>query len=359
MKSTRYRVKAPSRHAYRSLRGRAGAPGVRTDGREASLVLIEEHLTVNVEIPDPSFRKSWAAGRLLDGWNSPTAGFSLGSNEFGGNFVVKLQPFKAGGFELSCRSLDLEKIGAAMAGVRRFGKRERPEVPDALNLQKAASRAKRRVRHLTKNMGASHLVTFTRREAEISGYWTPDDWGKAWDRLRRLLVKAKGEFPYVAVLEKHKKGNYHLHVAWAEAPGQKVPLNLVRPLWWAVLGGRGAGNVDAQYIKVRSGLERSDRVAKYISKYTSKHFEEDSRFNKKRYWASRQTMEDVRRYILGSHTLSDALSAVQSMHGLNMADYTRQGKHGLEFDGFYPFPDGSGFWLTYIPEKHGGAPPPF
>lgn len=352
-------------------------------GREAPLVLIEEHLTVNVDPPDPSFRKTWAAGRLLEGWNSPTAGFSVGSNEFGGNFVVKLQPFKAGGFELSCRSLDLEKIGAAMAGVRRFGKRDRPEVPDALNVQKAASRAKRRVRHLTKNMGATHLVTFNKQEGpnvknwkasdwdnwlnggreawenDHGAFWSPDDWGKAWDRLRRLLVKAKGEFPYVAVLEKHKKGNYHLHVAWAEAPGQKVPLNLVRPLWWAVLGGRGAGNVDAQYIKVRSGLERSDRVAKYISKYTSKHFEEDSRFNKKRYWASRQTMEDVRRYILGSHTLSEALAAVQSMHGLNMADYMRQGKRGMEFDGFFPFPDGSGFWLTYIPEKHGGAPPPF
>lgn len=359
MKSTRYRVKAPSRHSYRAVSA-PRCPRMRgPSGREAPLVLIEEHLTYSSDIPSPSFRKTWAAGRELEGWNSPVEGFSIGSNEFGGNYVAKLQPFAAGGWELTCRSLDLQQIGAAMEGRRRFGKRDRPESVDRENVMKAAARAKRRVRHLTKNMGASHLVTFTRRESEATGYATPEQWGVWWDKLRRMVVKVKGEFPYVAVLEKHKKGNYHLHVAWVEAPGQKVNLNLVRGCWWAVLGGRGAGNVDAQYIKVRAGLERADRVAKYISKYTTKHFEEDSRFNKKRYWASRQTMEEARRYILSAHTVSEALATIQGMYGLNMSDYMFNGRRGLQWDGFFPFPDGSGFWMTYIPEKHGGAPPPF
>ena len=56
---------------------------------------------------------------------------------------------------------------------------------------------------------------------------------------------------------------------------------------------------------------------------------------------------------------AEAQAAVQAMHGLNMADYIRLGDKGVQLDGFFPFPDGSGFWLTYIPEKHGGAPPPF
>jgi hypothetical protein len=273
--------------------------------------------------------------------------------------VVKVQPFQVGGYELTCRSLDLEKLGRMMQGDRRFGRRERPEELDILNVEKAAQRAKRKVRCLVKNMGASHLVTFTRRETEATGFASPEQWGVWWDRLRRMIVKVKGDFPYVAVLEKHKKGNYHLHVAWVEQVGQKVNLNLVRGCWWAVLGGRGAGNVDAQYIKVRAGLERSDRIAKYVTKYVSKHFTEDSRFNKKRYWSSRQTMPEVRRYIMNSRSMSDALDQVQSAHGINLADYVRAGRRGPQFDGFFPFPDGAGFWLCYIPDKHGGAPPPF
>jgi hypothetical protein len=321
--------------------------------------LIREHLTETFDPPEFSFRKSWAVGRELEGWNSPVEGFSIGSNEFGANYVAKLQTFAAGGFEVTCRSLDLEKIGAAMECRRRFGKRDKPETIDQENIRKAASRAKRRVRHLTKNMGATHLVTFTRRELEQTGYWSPDDWAKAWDKFRRMLERYRPGFCYVAVLERHKKGNYHLHVAWVEAPGQKVNLSVVRGCWWACVGGRGAGNVDVQYIKVRAGLERSDRVARYISKYTSKHFEDDARFNKKRYWASRQSLGDVQRYILSATTLDGALSAVQSMYGLNLADYTVLGRRGLEYDGFFPFPDGSGFWLTYIPDKHSGVPPPF
>jgi hypothetical protein len=208
-------------------------------------------------------------------------------------------------------------------------------------------------------MGASHLVTFTRRELATMGFWTPEDWAAAWDKFRRMLERYRPGFQYVAVLERHKKGNYHLHVAWVEAPGQKVNLSVVRGIWWACVGGRGQGNVDVQYIKVRAGVERADRVAKYISKYTTKHFEDDGRFNKKRYWASRQDMEAVRRYVLNTRTCSDSVKAIESIFGVSLSDYMRIGRNGPEFDGFFPFPDGSGFWMTYIPEKHGGAPPPF
>lgn len=359
MQLTRYRIKSPSRHAYRVPRA---SPDARSalSGREAPLVLIKEHLTEQIFPASPSYVVACVGGIDRKGWNVPSAGVSRGCNEFGGNFVAKIQPFDAGGYELSCRSLYLEKIGATMVGVRRMGKRERPETVDRENVLKAAQRAKRRVRHLTRNMGASHLVTFTRRETEATGFASAEQWGQDWDKLRRLIVRAKGEFPYVAVLEKHKKGNYHLHVAWVEAPGQKVNLNLVRGCWWAVLGGRGQGNVDAQYIKVRAGVERADRVAKYISKYTTKHFEEEGRFNKKRYWSSKQDMPAVRRYVLNTVTCSQALAVVQNMLGLDLGDYMRKGRDGsVQFDGFFPFPDGSGFWMTYIPDKHGGAPPPF
>lgn len=383
MNSTKYTVLgSPNRTswAYRARRReREAAPA----GREAPLVLIKEHLTFIPPETTSYHHPVGVSGELLQGWSFPDSGFELGGNEFGGNFVKKIQTFKAGGFELSCRSLDLEKIGAAMQGRRRYGKREAPEYQDRDNIMKAAVRAKRRVRLLTKNMGASHLVTFNKQEGpnvknwkssdwdnwhnggreawenDHGAFWSPDDWGKAWDRFRRLIIKAEGDFPYVAVLEHHKKGNYHLHVAWVEEPGQKINLNLVRGCWWAVLGGRGLGNVDAKFIRVRAGLDRADRVAKYISKYTTKHYEQDGRFNKKRYWASRQAVADPRRVVMNSRTVSDALDEVMKAHGLNMADYMKQGDKGIVFDGLFVFPDNSGFWMTYIPDKHGGTPPPF
>jgi len=334
------------------LRGSVAATG----GREAPLDLIEEHLTYrDTESP---YRQGVQGGELLKNWFFPR-GWS-GTKEGKENLVLKVQPFAKGGYEATLRSLDLEKIGRAIDADRPRGKREAKETVSVQNQMKAAARSKRKMRHLVKNMMADHLVTFTRRELEGAEYWTPEQWAAAWDRFRRLLVRVIGDFPYVAILEKHKKGNYHLHVAWVEAPGQKVNLNLVRGCWWAVLGGRGQGNVDAQYIKVRAGVERADRVAKYISKYTTKHFEEDGRFNKKRYWASRQRLAPVRRFVLNTGTVSDSLNVVQKMFGINLADYMRKGRDGLlQYDGFFPFPDGSGFWMTYIPEKHGGAPPPF
>lgn len=358
METTRYQD-CPSSADWRALRVPVDVPQGQRSGREAPLDLIEEHLTDRSEFLCPSYRPTSVGSGLLEGWSSPIEGVRLGCNEFGGNYVVKVQPFSAGGYELTCRSLDLEKIGRCLDADRRFGVRERPEQIDPENLQKAAKRAKRKVRYLVKNMGASHLVTFTKRELETMGFWSPEQWAGAWDRLRRMIVKVKGDFPYVAVLERHKKGNYHLHVAWVEAPGQKVNLSLLRGCWWAVCGGRGCGNVDAQYIKVRAGLERSDRIAAYVTKYVAKHFDTDLRFNKKRYWASRQSMPDVRRYILNSATSSAAFDQVRAQYGINLADYVRVGRRGPEFDGFFSFPDGSGFWLVHIPDKHTGAAPPF
>jgi hypothetical protein len=246
------------------------------------------------------------------------------------------------------RLLDLEKIGRAMDGNRRFGKREAPDVADWDHVQKAAARAKRKVRLLVKNMGATNLVTLTRRETVEGGYWLPDEWAKAWDRFRRNVERVIGSFPYVAVLEKHKKGNYHLHVAWVG----KVNLNVTRGIWWAICGGRGQGNVDSQYIKVKQGLERSDRVAKYISKYTTKHFEESDRFNKKRYWASRQTLAEARRYVLDAASLDAALQQTLQQLGLRFEDFLVSRRGRLDFEHMFMFPDGGGVWINVIPERH-------
>lgn len=328
------------------------APGGDAEGEP--LDLIEEHLTFTPPLPAVfDYHTPERSGRLLAGWAFPD-GWSGSDGEL--TPVLKVQPFASGGYEATIRLLDLEKIGSAMDGNRRFGKREAPESQDFDHVQKASARAKRKVRHLVKNMGATNLVTLTRRETPDSGYWSPDDWAKAWDKARRNLEKIIGDFPYVGVLEQHKKGNYHLHLAWVG----KVNLGLFRRVWWACCGGRGAGNVDSQYIKVRAGLERADRVAKYISKYTTKHFEDSGRFNKKRYWASRQTMQEARRYVLNAKTVEGGLNEAFQLLGLEVSDFMiNHPTKGAILDHVFFFPDGGGAWINYIPDIHDKRVIPF
>lgn len=353
-------------------------------GREAPLVLIEEHLTE--QFNETQYRQGVQQGKLVKNWYFPES-WDGHSNEV--SYVLKVQPFAKGGYEATVRALDLEKIGRAMEPQRRKGKREVPEECSVENQIKAAARAKKRMRHLVRNMMADHLVTFNKREGpategvlngvkwrwseehwhawnnggrvaweeEHGAFMTPEQWAECWDKFRRLMVRVIGEFPYVAILEKHRKGNYHLHVAWCG----RVNVGLVRKMWLASLGGgKGCGNIDAKHIKVPSGGDRASRIARYITKYVTKHFENEPRYNKKRYWASRQTLEEARRYVLQADTLDGAVEQMRRMLGLDFTRFVRiDPVRGLRHDNMFPFPDGSGFWLSYVPELHDPGPPPF
>jgi len=318
-------------------------------GREAPLDLIEEHLTDSLF--HAGFRVGEHSGNLLEGWNFPSdwSGPPLDGN----SFVLKIQPFSQGGYEATVRSVNLPRIGQAMEGLRPVGKREAPEELSVESIMKASARAKRRVRHLCRNMMATHLLTLTKRESEASEFWSPEDWAAAWDRLRRLLVRVLGQFPYVAILEQHKKGNYHLHVAWVG----RINVQLVRKMWLAVVGS-GGGNIDAKHIKVAPGHDRSSRIARYISKYVSKSFEDNPRFNKKRYWASKQSLEDARRYVLRALTLEGAMEEIKRLLGLDYGKFLvlSQGQPP-KLQNMFMFPDGSGAWINYLPDIHDSGPP--
>lgn len=348
----------------------AGAPF----GAEGPIDLIEEHLTYNFH--QTEYRQGAQGGRLVKNWYFPEdwRGCAAGDP----TFVLKVQPFAKGGYEASVRGVDLEKIGNAMLNGGKRGKREAPDVVSIENQMKAAARSKRKMRHLVKNMMADHLVTFTKHEGPSTKTWGdrewaawecggkdaweaqhgafmgPDDWAKVWDKFRRLLTRYLGEFPYVAILEEHQKGNFHLHVAWCG----RVNVGLVRKMWLAALGGgKGCGNIDAKKIKVPAGGDRASRIARYISKYVAKHFEDAPRYNKKRYWASRQTLEEARRYVLTADSLDGAVEQMRQMLGLDFAKFWVMGARGLKMENMFSFPDGCGLWLAYIPEIHGSDPP--
>ena len=390
MQPTKYPPETPSDGAVGSCAGGMVAPmhgGVIRDpcggtcasgcphaGREAPLDLIEEHLTYKES--ESLYRQGEHGGRLLKNWMVPASWNGVKEGER--NFVLKIQSFAKGGYEGTIRLLDLEKIGRAIEGGGARGKREAPEEVSIDHQEKAASRAKRKMRHLVKNMMADHLVTFTKAEGpgtktwgdreweawesggrdaweeEHGAFMGPEQWAKAWDRFRRLLSRMIGEFPYVAILEKHRKGNYHLHVAWCG----RVNVGIVRKMWLAALGGgKGCGNIDARKIKVPAGGDRAARIARYISKYVSKHFENDPRFNKKRYWASRQTLEEARRYVLNANTLDAAANEVEAMLGFRFCDRVVMAGGKRRFEEFFSFPDGSGFWWAHVPGLHDTVPP--
>ncbi len=343
-------------------------------GREAPLDLIEEHLTYDTI--EPEYRQGAQGGHLIKNWFFPVDWRGASSPE---TYVMKVQPFAKGGYEASIRAVDLERIGNAIMGGGKRGKREAPDYVSVENQEKAAARAKRKMRHLVKNMMADHLVTFTKAEGPGTKHWGadewaawadggkeeweakygafmgPDEWAKVWDKFRRLLTRYLGDFPYVAILEKHAKGNYHLHVAWCG----RVNVGLVRKMWLAALGGgKGCGNIDAKHIKVPAGGDRASRIARYISKYVAKHFEDDPRYNKKRYWASRQTLEEARRYVLTAVTLDGAIEQMRKFLGLDFSKFLVMcPRRGLVHQNMFLFPDGSGFWLSYIPELHASDPP--
>lgn len=331
--------------------GGVPACGEVAGGREAPQDLIEEHLTD--DSPLGQYRRGSHGGHLLKNWFFPEEW--KGPDGKNDNFILKVQSFAKGGYEATVRQIDLERIGDAMVRDRKLGKRDKPDVVSQENQQKAASRAKREIRYKVRNMMADHLVTFTKREAEGSEYWTPDDWAAAWDKFRRNMVKIHPGFMYVAILEKHAKGNYHLHVAWCG----RVNVGNVRRLWLlAIGGGKGSGNIDAKHLSKQSGGERSSKIARYVSKYVSKHFEDAPRYNKKRYWASKQTLEEARRYVLTADTLDGAIRQMAEMLGLDYGKFLKvEGGH-VRTHNMFPFPDLSGVWLNYIPELH-SSPPPF
>jgi hypothetical protein len=66
------------------------------------------------------------SGFLVENWHFPEEGRQPWQGEMVEAAVLKVQSFKAGGFEASVRVLNLEKISRAIEFPRRKGKREAP-----------------------------------------------------------------------------------------------------------------------------------------------------------------------------------------------------------------------------------------
>ena len=128
---------------------------------------------------------------------------------------------------------------------------------EAVNARlKSVSRSKTKIRRAVQMMQADHLLTLTYRRNET-------DLEQAWrDAIRfiRAMRDALGEFRYVIVAERQKRGAWHFHLAVRGR--QNLPL--IRDCW-ARAG--GCGNIDVKLFK-----GPVHRLAGYLSKYIAKSF---------------------------------------------------------------------------------------
>lgn len=144
------------------------------------------------------------------------------------------------------------------------------------NEDRAARRAKSRLRQLILSADLTHLLTLTYRE-------NVTDFIRAADDLNRFVRKVKVQLPgwlYVAVAEQQERGAWHWHLA---VRGRQN-VELLRTLWREIVG---EGNID---VSAPKGTRKDQRLylVQYLGKYLVKAFTTgDRKLNKHRFRASR------------------------------------------------------------------------
>jgi len=180
------------------------------------------------------------------------------------------------------------------------------------NLERAARRATKRVRHLCKAGGVDTLLTLT-YAANMQNREVLQRHVKQFNRRMARLIP--GWF-YVAAYERQKRGAWHVHMAIHRLPrelptrgGVKVrSFNVVRAVWRSVTGDLG-GNVDVQSRK-RNSQRAPSRIAGYLSKYMMKAFEEGDSWSN-RFSASRTVkVPKAERIRFVGYTFSEVAMAV-------------------------------------------------
>lgn len=176
------------------------------------------------------------------------------------------------------------------------------------NRERAARRAKTRVRRLCKSMGLDALLTLTYRANVTDSALSRKHLKEFVRRIRRVV----SGFAYVAAFEKQKRGAWHIHLAVHALPrelqwsGCKVKsYSVVRAIWRSVTGDLG-GNID-QSRRKRSSQSSAAKIAGYLSKYMIKAFEDGDAWSN-RFSASSHSLPVPVRVRLTGAALRDVIA---------------------------------------------------
>ncbi len=203
------------------------------------------------------------------------------------------------------------------------------------NIERAARRAKTKVRRLCKSMCADSMLTLTYRE-NMQCEKTVQAHFKAF----RTRLESLGPFPYVATLERQDRGAIHLHIAVQHFPSmlknehgiKTKSYNVIRSMWRRVVGAEN-GNVD---ITRPRGGNSAHRIACYIAKYVSKNVGEE-RFNKKSYWVGKcvKLPTPIKLWFAGDTSTHDlVVLCAQEFH---MRGYDQLTQYADKLNDFYWF----------------------
>lgn len=253
-------------------------------------------------------------------------------------FRAKVQSFTHSPAEVTIQKIDFgqeqrrylmaAEHGQPSVRQRRYGPIVRPEVPNPENRERAVRRAKSTCRRTIMELAPSAMVTFTTRGNE-----NREDMRRIWHRFWLLATVADPDFVYVAVPEPHPSNpdHYHLHVAVRTS----MSIKTLRRLWHiAILQHRGLprnsptrgadspGNIDVQAVRGKDQNVRIAKIARYLTKYLTKSFEDEVHFGRKRYWVSRGIVVAAAAvFWLSSLNQLDAITeALQLLGGSGTAD---------------------------------------
>lgn len=184
-------------------------------------------------------------------------------------YRVKKTSFQSGGYEVDMRAVKRKK---ADPEDDKANAREKER-----DFNRKIGAARRDVRHRVKAFGCERLVTLTRSPAE--GAWSIDDWKRAVSRFIATLRRRGCQLQYVAVPQRHKSGQWHVHIA----VNASIPVDVARSAWTAEAGSRSRV-VITRHIRD----DRLTRVAK-IGSYITKTLDVDWLYfptKAKRFWSS-------------------------------------------------------------------------
>lgn len=186
-----------------------------------------------------------------------------------------------------------------------------------LHAERAAQRARKRVRQLCKVMGTNSMITLTYRALMTDLGLCKRHLNEFNRRLKRFLPG----FQCVAGFEKQKRGAWHVHLATAGIPHFFMEKNslgvpckvksydLLRRIWLSVVGDLGGA---ANLSRAKGKGSTCARIAAYIAKYITKEYAEGDKWSNR--WAKFGKCEVPLPVDLGVFgNLLDALQAVYSV----------------------------------------------
>lgn len=186
---------------------------------------------------------------------------------------------------------------------------------EAANAERAARRAKTKVRRMCKVMGVDSLLTLTYRANQTDLKLCKSHMKEFVRRVRRVIPG----FLYVAAFEQQERGAWHVHMAIHKLPfklaweGVKVnSYSVVRAIWRRVVGDLG-GNID-EARKKRHSRKSPAQMASYISKYMLKAYEEGDKWSN-RYSASSCELPEAIRMRIKGESLANLIAMVYERIG--------------------------------------------